>query len=125
MRAGSCDLSEALGSARALDARHDVVAGHRFPTHLLRQGVTAVDALTELHVGALADVHELHVRRHALAAELTLPPELVDEHDLDVARAGVELLYAGVISRLAAGKVGQALAVGDGPLVPLLHAADL
>ena len=76
-----------------------------------------VDALAELDVGALADVHELHVGRHAVAAALAVEAELVDEDDLDVAALGVELLHALVVRGLAAGQVGQAFAVDDGPVV--------
>ena len=60
-----------------------------------------------------------------LPQSLLVEAELVDEDDLDVARLGVELLHALVVDRLAVGQVGQPFAVDDGPVVVLLHPADV
>lgn len=60
-----------------------------------------------------------------VAADLGLESELIDENDLDVARPGVEFLHALVIRRLATGKVRQAFAMGDGPMIGVLHLADV
>ena len=54
-----------------------------------------------------------------------VPAELVDENNLDVAALRIELLDALVIRGLTVGKIRQAFAMHDGPVVMLLHAFDV
>ena len=56
---------------------------------------------------------------------LAFQAELVDEDDLDVAALGVEFLHALVIGGFAAGQIGQAFAMNDGPVIVLFHPADV
>ena len=84
-----------------------------------------VDALAELDVAALADVHEFHVVRHSVSAEMASKAELIDEDDLDVAALCVEFLNAGVEVCLSAGHVGHSFAMGDGPVVFFFHIVNV
>ena len=69
----------------------------------LRDAERLVNALPKLRVGALPDIHEFHVGRHAQPAHLLLESELVHEHHFHVPRTGVEFLNALVIGRFAIG----------------------
>ena len=84
-----------------------------------------VDALSELDVGAFADVHELHIGGHAIAAGTLIKAELVYEDDADIAVAGIKFLHAFVIFGLAAGKIGQAFTMYHGPTVVIFHPSDV
>ena len=54
-----------------------------------------------------------------------LKPELVDEDDFYVFAFGVKFLNSGVEDCFAAGEVGPALAVRDGPVVACFHIEDV
>src|SRR4051812_15568716 len=77
------------GAATAFAENANPAKADRFD---LRDSEWFVDALAKLGVGAFADVHEFHVRRHPVSADALIKAKLVDENDLDVARLGVEFL---------------------------------
>ncbi len=60
-----------------------------------------------------------------MSADFLLESKLVDENHFHIARSGVEFLNALVIRRLSVGKIGQALAMNDGPVVMLFHPSDV
>src|SRR5256885_6814811 len=93
----SRDLLQPLGFARPLDSRHDVIARHHIPAHLLRQVVSALDELLEL------------LRRTRQAIE-----ELVRDHLRDSVLHLVALWLADVEQLLGAQARGRKLGViGD------------